>query len=568
MVDKPVTKEVLHTNILLPFTLASASFSTEILTSYPLKVRRARVPNTMYTSAILLVIFLSSPSFMSIMQFLQMKRFDPIKIGSVLTLVFLVFASDTGLNEDDRICMVLFYNLVLTVSVGMTYGSNGLPDWTAANEVETVEASETASRTPKLNVAVVRSYRLAVGTILLSGTVLLRKSLWLCHDMRDHMEIYVNDIVMAGCTTCDAKNVFFLSFTATAALVAAALTIVRPKLVHSTLSLAFSGMLQCICVLCLYITQNQTVANMPALFENGCFVVEQCPVAFEMRRIVSSTYATGSTTFLALATVTIAGQLIDRSMRGLAKEAPRTLFIIILLTTTSIVATFIVFSASDITSLEASIDIALIVTLTGIVIGSIINEYLGALCIHIAIIIDLVFHYIRNIGIDVALTYFTVMSNIACLLLFTLLTITLAIDRCLIRLPIITQVLTVCGRSIAWFLAIGSTSLFAIYDGGLMPQREDIIDPLVARTAFSFLLWHFAPIVAWIMLARQTPPVNLTRQTQLNLWVTSTVVVGCAYLTVLSMNTGKLPSEYPITRVASMAVTLLVVITPCWLCAL
>lgn len=569
----PNPRVAIHVNILLPFTLASASFSTEILTSYPLKVQRVRTPNTMYVSVVLLVIFLSSPSFLSGMKLLKMKRFDPIKIGAVLLLVILIFMSDTGFNEGDRVCAVLFYNIVLMISVGMTYGSNDLPQWTTVEIIELVETvdnnvDENNVKMQDLHTTVTRCYRMAIGMILLSGTMLLRKALWLCYDMRDHTDLYVNDMATTGCTTCDAKNAFFLSFTATAASMTAALTIVRPKLVQSTLTLAFSSMLQCICVLYLYIIQNQAAASMPALFENGCFVIDQCPVAYEMRRIVSSNYATGSSTFLALATVTVAGQLIDRSMRTPTQEAQRTLFIIILLTTTAVVAILIVFSVSDINSLEASIDVALIVTLIGIAIGSLVDEYVGALCICIAITIDLVFHYVQNIGLDIAITYLTVISNLTCLLLFALLTVVLAIDRLVMRLPITAQTLTVCGRSVAWFLAIGSTSLFAIYDGGLLPQREDVVNPLIARTAFSFILWHFAPIIAWIMLARQTPPVNLDRQTQMFFWVTSVTIVGCTYLTVLSINSGELPSEYPITRFASMIVTLVVVIVPCWLCAL
>lgn len=559
--DKQSLKEPkLHTNIMLPFALASASFSTEILTSYPSKVHEVYTPNSFYTSAVLVVIFLASPSFLSGMNMFHMERFDPVKIAMVILLIVLVFFSGTGMREGDRVCMVLFYNIVLMVSVGMTYGWNGLPEWTASN------AKIIAHR--QLNSTVTRCFRLAIGMILLSGVVILRKSLWLCHDMRAHTDIYVGELISSGCTTCDAKNAFLLSFTSTAASATAALAIVRPKLVQSTLALAFSSMLQCICVLCLYIAQNQMIADIPALFEHGCFVEEQCPVAYEMRRIVSSTYATGSSTFLALSTIVITGQLIDRSMRAPSQETHRTLFMIILLTTTAVVAILIVFSVSNFESFESSIDVALITTLVGIAVGSVVNEYLGALCIHVAITIDFVFHYVQNIGVDVAVTYLTVVSNIACLLLFALLTVALVIDRCAMRVPVVTQALVLCGRSVAWFLAVGSTSLFAIYDGGILPQREEIVNPLIARTAFAFLLWHFAPIVAWIMVSRQVPPVNLARSTQLFFWVISTLFVGSVYMTAISINTGKLPSEYPITRLASMAVTLVVVIAPCWLCAL
>ena len=307
---------------------------------------------------------------------------------------------------------------------------------------------------------------------------------------------------------------------------------------------------------------------MPALFEHGCFVVEQCPVAYEMRRIVASTHATGSSTFLALATIVLTGQLIDRSMRAPTQETQRTLFMIILLTATALMAILIVFSMSKFDSFESSIDLALILTLVGIAVGSLLDEFLGAICINIAIAIDFTYHYIQNIGLGVAMTYLTVVSNMTCLVLFVLLMIIIIMDRYILRLPTSMQIVTLCGRSIAWFLAVGSTSLFAIYDGGILPQREHVMDPLLARSAFAFLLWHFAPIVAWIMIARQTPPVNLTRSTQMLLWVSSVMFVGSVYLVALSINTGKLPSEYPITRLASITVTLLIVIAPCWLCAL
>jgi len=569
--EKPETSELpVYTNVLLPFALASASFSTELLTSYPSKVHVARAPSTMYTSAILVVIVLSSPPFLSGMRILHMDRFDPVKMVMVALLLVLVCLSDIGMDEGDRVCSVFLYNIVLMAGVGITYKWNGVPEWTPvpiAPNTETRDA-HTLHVLHVLDTTTLQCFRFAIGMILLSGMIILRKSMWLCYDMRSHTDIYVEGSILTGCTTCDAKNAFLLSFTATAAWVTAALAIVRPKLTQSTLALAFSSMLQCICVLCLYITQNQASANMPALFEQGCFVAEQCPVAYEMRRIVASTHATGSSTFLALATIAITGQLLDRSMRAPTQEAQRTLFIIILLTTTAMLAILIVFSVSKFDSFESSIDVALIITLIGIAVGSLFDELLGAMCINAAIAIDFAYHYIHKIGLDVAMTYLTVVSNTTCLLLFVLLTTILVVDRYLIHLSTSMQIVTLCGRSIAWFLAVGSTSLFAVYDGGILPQREHVMDPLLARSAFAFLLWHFAPIIAWLMIARQIPPVNLTRSTQLLFWVSSVLFVGSVYLVALTLNTGTLPSEYPITRLASIAVTLLIVIAPCWLCAL
>lgn len=554
--ERPPT---IHTNILLPFALASASFSTEILTSYSPRVGSVRTPNALYTSAVLIVIYLASPFFSMGMWMFRMERVDPIKMATVVLLVTIVFLGDTGIAEGDRVCAVIFYNIVLMLGAGMTFGESGLPEWTVTDKMKDDGS---------LNTTIVRCYRLAIALILFSGTVVLRKALWLCHDMRAHAEMYLDGDVVSGCAKCNAKTAFLLSFTSTAATVTAALATIRLKLEQSTLTLAFSSMLQCICVLCLYITQNQSIAHMPALFENGCFVLEQCPVAYEMRRTVSATHATGSTTFLALASMVLSGQLIDRSMRGVQQETQRTLFIIILLTSSAILAILIVFSASEFDSFKASIDAALLLTLAGVAVGSIVNEYLGAACIHVAIAIDFTVHYIQNIGVGVAMTYLTVVSNLACLALFVLLTIVLVVDRCFVQLTTLTQIITLCGRSVAWFLAVGSTSLFAVYDGGLLPQREEVVDPLVARTAFAFLLWHFAPIIAWIMIARRIPPTRLSRPTQLLFWGTAVACVGVTYLTALSISTGKLPSEYPITRLTSMAAALLLVVAPCWLCAL
>ena len=171
---------------------------------------------------------------------MHMDRFDPIKMVMVGILLVLVFLGDTGMHEHDRVCAVILYNIVLMTGVGMSYRWNGLPEWTAAVSFD-VQTKETES----LNTNVLRCFRFAVGMILLSGMVLLRKSLWLCYDMRSHTDVIVDGSISTGCTTCDAKNAFLLSFTATAASMTGALAIIRPKLIQSTLTLAFSESKQC-----------------------------------------------------------------------------------------------------------------------------------------------------------------------------------------------------------------------------------------------------------------------------------------------------------------------------------
>lgn len=527
----------------------------------------------MYLSATLVVIALSSPSFESGMQWFKMRRVDPIKMAMVLLLIVLIFLGTPYSTEGDAVCAVIFYDVVLMTSVGMSFGSNDLPEWmvmaTPTNPQTDANGGIKRDRQNSngaMDTTTTRCYNYSVGAILLSGAVILRKALWMCPDMLAYTTLYHGDEVVSTCTTCDAKSAFLLAFTSSAALVAAALTIVRPNLTQSALTLAFSGMLQCICVLCLFIAQDQTAASMPALFENGCFVHDQCPVAYQARRLVSSTHATGSTTFLAFATVALAAQLVDRSMKP-HQESQRTMFIIILLTATAMLAILIVFSVSNFESFEASIDVALLLTLAGVVIGSIVDELLGATCINVAITIDFVFYYIRNVGLDVAFTYFTIMCNVACILFFVMLVITLVVDRLVVRLPVVTQMLILCGRSVAWFLALCSTSLFAIYDGGALPQRGET-DPVVARTAFAFLLWHYAPIIVWVMIARSLPSVHTSRPVRVYTWIAAVIGVCLVYTFALSMNTGKPPSEYPLTRVASMAVVLILVISPCWISAL
>jgi hypothetical protein len=487
-----------------------------------------------------------------------------VKLVSALLLLTLIFLGEVGLDEIDRTSAVLFYGLILSTCIGMTFKSSELPPWTAA----LVSVDETTSR--KLSYTTAQCYRMATSMILLTGAILLRKALWMCDDLQAHTRVYLVDdgSIGTGCAICDAKAMFLIAFTSTAAMVAAILAVIRVEIERSTPALAFSGMLQAVCVLCLYIAQSQMVSRIPALFANGCFVTDQCPVAYEMRRIMSSAYATGPTTFLAFATTSLAAQLTDRSIVGKHIEAQRTLFIIIIVTATAIVSVLIVFSSSQLsTTIDASIDIALLTVLIGLGLGSLVDEYLGALCVNAAIAGDFIVYYVQKIGLRVAFTYLTIVCNVVCLLLFVLLSLSIVVDRYVTRLPILLQTIALVGRSIAWFLAIGSVSLFAIYDGSLPPTR-DVDDPFVSRSAFSFILWHFAPIVAWLMVSRRTPPKDLTRSAQFLYWSAAVAVIGLIYPTYLTATSDTLPSEYPLTRVASIVVTIVFIVVPSWLCAI
>jgi hypothetical protein len=571
VVDK-VIDDPIHTNILLPFALANAAYSCELFTSYPLRIGYNRTPSLFCNSTLLVTILISCPSFKSVMQITELSRIDPFKALLAITLITLVFLSDVGLNESDRVCVVIFSNIVLIPLVGMTFGKNGLDAWTLAN----------VSLIQPINDKILACYRIATALMLLSGSMILRKSLFLCNDMSIYNRIYLDiidestndNLIGYGCTTCDAKTAFLLAITSGASIAAALLGSIRIDFLKSTLAFAFSSMVQCVAVLCLYITQDQIAAHIPALFENGCYVHEQCPVAYEMRRILSSTHATGSSTFLALSTLVLAGQLIERTMKSKEYKSTRTLFVMILIVATAGISLLIVSSVSELNTFEASIDIALLLTLVGIGIGSIINEFIGAFCITTAIVIDFYFHYIQNVGLTVAITYLTVICNITCLLLYALFVIAYLIKQWLNHQSIrsddmdrIIECLLLCGRSTSWFLAVGSTSLFGVYDGGALPQREEINNPLVARSAFAFLLWHYAPILVWIMLSRYTLIQKIKRSNQVIIWVVTMIVVGIVYTTALSISTGKLPSEYPISRLASIVVTLLFIVAPCWLCA-
>jgi len=563
-VKPEVVKDPIHTNILLPFALANASYSCELFTSYPLRVGYVRTPSLFCNSTLLLVILISCPSFQSVMKITGLSQIDPFKTLLSMLLIALIFMSDVGLNESDRVCVVIFSNIVLIPLVGMTFGANGLDAWTLAN-VDLIQP---------INDKIIACYRIATALILLSGATMLRKSLFLCYDMKIYNRIYLDtvdestmdNVIQSGCTTCDAKTAFLLSITSGASVAVAVLASIRIEFQKSTLAIAFSSMVQCVGVLCLYITQDQVASHIPALFENGCYVHDQCPVAYEMRRILSSTHATGSSTFLALSTLVLAGQLIERTMKS--NEGSRTIFVMILILATSGISLLIVSSVSELSSLEASIDVALLLTLVGIGIGSVINEFIGALCITSAIVIDFYFHYVQTVGLKIAISYLTVICNLTCLLLFGLFLLVYPIHRWMHHpMHTLLESILLCGRSTSWFLAVGSTSLFGVYDGGALPQREDTNNPLVARSAFGFILWHYAPILVWIMLSRYNLTQTIKRSNQIILWIVTIVAVGLVYIMTLSISTGNLPSEYPITRIASIIVTLLFIVAPCWLCA-
>ena len=55
---------------------------------------------------------------------------------------------------------------------------------------------------------------------------------------------------------------------------------------------------------------------------------------------------------------------------------------------------------------------------------------------------------------------------------------------------------------------------------------------------------------------------------QLLCWFVAVLMVCLIYLLYLTVISGSLPSEYPLTRIAGIAVVLVFVIAPSWLCAI
>ena len=129
------------------------------------------------------------------------------------------------------------------------------------------------------------------------------------------------------------------------------------------------------------------------------------------------------------------------------------------------------------------------------------------------------------------------------------------------------------GLSISVILALLVTAALAAYDGSNVDEVVVRLDPIVnaglgeQQTILRFLLWHYAPLIAWAFFARAVDEVGLFEKEKLHirllLWVLGGALAGGSWFLYgfVYPNNSETPAAYPMSQMVMM----IFAVVPTWI---
>jgi hypothetical protein len=222
-------------------------------------------------------------------------------------------------------------------------------------------------------------------------------------------------------------------------------------------------------------------------------------------------------------------------------------------------------------------EVASLLALCGIVVAATINTSIGSIILFFACIVEVGMHiWINARSLAPFATYLTYISNTILLLMLIVLVI-LDIGSLIVHwmapmwmgaiegFSMAGSIICTCGRSISVFLLLASTALLAAYDGSPIPLRDG--PNAEQRTAFAFLLWHYAPAAAWTAASYQYRPIEGLCALIVT-WTLSTIGVVIIYISVVISIGEAVPMYYPHTHIINLAAAAVGIVLPPWIAAM
>ena len=557
---------------LLPATLAVAAVCVDCLEAFAtFNPFLSDTPSSLRTSSLALIICIASPPVRESWKSMQLA----------LLLVLLFVSAMLGTHEagpNMRAFEVFFViaasiPIVAVVLTGTLLSQDSATSW----------GRETPSAV------------IYFAFVAYSGMRSLRHGLFMCSDVDTYSTtiIILGDgrvVAADGCSMCNSMAAAAIAASGAAMLVSSSLILYRTTgadhldTTRTLIPLVGAACIEGIATLCAFVALANTKTSLPSLFgDDACVNTPACDAARALRRFNTVSHCTAAMTVNFTANLMLVASL-SSIKNSLARSADVRAIASVLLGIGSLYGFVVVLWYSDISDIYSYTDVATLVAVFGVVIGGIFDSVVGGQIILTGVAFEIISHiWVNAASWRTMLTYFTIVSNVLLLLLYL----------CLVLLDLVAaarrfggatpppgtvesggpglvenamSVLATAGRSISFYLLLGSTALIAIYDGGAIPYRNGVYS--AQRTVFAFLLVHFVPFVAWSFLSVGYARLK-TRRACVITWIASLAVVFIVYgVCVGSSGSLGIPDEYPTSHPSiTIAVFIGVVIIP-WYAAI
>jgi hypothetical protein len=227
-----------------------------------------------------------------------------------------------------------------------------------------------------------------------------------------------------------------------------------------------------------------------------------------------------------------------------------------------------------------SFELAVLVTILGIVSIAGVDEMFGASVAYIGMTIDLAVCATRSLSNGQPMfEYFTVLSNLVAVAGFVIYAVLFAWSNLpcqpfRIRTQRFSEVLVTSMQTVALLIAFGFTGALVLYDGSdvgpLLQQGlgEDGRPFLLTwrLTSLRLAIWHYCPCCIWMGIARRSQRTHtklLSRRFTGVACLSTTIIAIGSYLAIISaLSQGNLPTVYPRPTLYSASIYALAALPP------
>jgi hypothetical protein len=595
MVDDPAMEVAKDTSVIdfvetmrrasaLPLALAVAAVVSDCLTALPpLAVAAGSVPTSFRGTSIVLVACLAAA---------PTARRAGLVLQLALVSASLVLVSIVGLHEGSALLRAFDAFFVTCVA-----GIIAVCLLTSSTLLR--KRMHTHHRASPPVVA-------CLAILVYAGLRAVRNAIFMCTDVSSRTFISTIDpvsslpIVVSGCTLCNALAAGALAAAGASASVSCAIVLFRSTsadaantqfdVERAIVPLAAGASAQAVAVLTGLMAFAHTAGSLDSIFgPDACSSnADQCIGAREMRRLNAVAHGLPTSLLAALATASLISKLSGIGDRTIAASGDAEVVrskrrgrraVYALVSCACIYAVTIVLWYAEWDSWYSHTEVASLLALVGIACSAVWSTQFGTMLLFLSSLVEVGIHLgLHARALAPFATYLTVISNTILLMLFLLLSVidvvaaitqhcfrTSASSSLLEGLSIAGTIVCTSGRSIAFFLMVGSVGLLASYDGGTLPMRQGA--NAEQRTAFAFIVWHFVPAAAWMSASYQYSTIgNLWGL--LAAWILPTAGVVTIYTVVLGAVGTGMPVEYPTHHVSNMVAAAVGIVLPPWIAAM
>lgn len=255
-----------------------------------------------------------------------------------------------------------------------------------------------------------RTLTLTMTLILYVGTRITRNAMSMCSDVMTRSNMVIDglstgqELVVAGCSACNAFTMACLATTGTAAAITAFIVLlcicqnttesIVIRVQHVPIILSISAWVQTLGALGSFFAFADTTAMLEIIYgQDSCFFGDHCAGAFACRRFNVITHATGSCMMVLFATLaTRSGIQQTVAQHGGAKSPFKTYnwVLVILFTSAAGITLLFIVAHMDWTGEHWYTDIAMLISVLGLSVSGLARgyEHIGALLLFSSTVVE------------------------------------------------------------------------------------------------------------------------------------------------------------------------------------